>query len=69
MGPRQFWIENRKLENQKNKLKSLMIIGLQKNKNLDRGVGWWGELYPNFFWISKFFFNFARPLNNPENTE
>ena len=26
-------------------------MGFQKKKYLDRGVGGWVELYPNFFWI------------------
>ena len=61
MGPGPFWIENRKLKNHK-KLKYLMIIGFQKN--WDREVGGWGELYPNDIWMFELFFNFATSLSN-----
>ena len=29
---------------------------------LDRGVGGWGQLYPNFFWIFGFFLYLQGPL-------
>ena len=29
---------------------SMSVMGFPK-KRLDRGMGWWGELYPVLFWI------------------
>ena len=43
-------ILDRKLENQEFFFKYLMKIGSQK-----KGVDRWGELYPNFFWMSGIF--------------
>ena len=36
------------------------LMGFKKKKKLDRGVGGWVELNPNYFWN---FFNFAKPLS------
>ena len=30
---------------------ALPLMGFQKKKKLDRGVGGWVEPYPNYFWI------------------
>ena len=39
---------------------SMSVMGFQKKKF--GWVGWWGELYPSFFWDFWNFVNFAKPL-------
>ena len=41
-------------------------IGFQKKKNLDRKVGGWVELYPNFFWMFGIFLYLQGPLGGGE---
>ena len=36
-------------------------MGFQKKKNVDRGVGGWVELYPNFFGIIGIFLTLQSP--------
>ena len=38
------------------------LMGFQNKKYLDRGVGGWVELYPNYFWIFGIFFTLQSPL-------
>ena len=38
------------------------LMGFQKKKYLDRGVGGWVELYPNYFWIFGIFLTLQSPL-------
>ena len=38
------------------------LMGSKKKKYLDRGVGGWVELYPNYFWIFGFFLTLQSPL-------
>ena len=39
------------------------LMGFQKKKkNVDRGVGGWVELYPNYFWIFGIFLTLQSPL-------
>ena len=40
----------------------MSVMGFPKKKFGWGWVGGWGELYPSFFWIFGFFFNFAKPL-------
>ena len=40
----------------------MSLMGFQKKKNLDRGVGGWVELYPIFFWIFGIFLTLQSPL-------
>ena len=37
------------------------LMGFQKKKDLDRGVGGWVELYPNYFWIFGIFLTLQSP--------
>ena len=39
------------------------LMGFQKKKYLDRGVGGWVELYPNYFWIFGIFLTLQSPLH------
>ena len=38
------------------------LMGFQQKKYLDRGVGGWVELYPNYFWIFGIFLTLQSPL-------
>ena len=40
----------------------MSLMGFQKKKYLDRGVGGWVELYPIFFWIFGIFLTLQSPL-------
>ena len=40
-------------------------MGFQKKKYLDRGVGGWVELYPNYFWIFGIVLTLQSPLPVP----
>ena len=44
----------------------MSLMGFQKKKYLDRGVGGWVELYPIFFWIFWILFNFAKPISQSD---
>ena len=41
---------------------AMPLMGFQKKIYLDRGVGGWVELYPNYFWIFGIFFTLQSPL-------
>ena len=41
---------------------AMPLMGFQKKKYLDRGVGGWVELYPNYFWIFGIFLTLQSPL-------
>ena len=43
------------------------LMGFQKKKYLDRGVGGWVELYPNYFWIFGIFLTLQSPLEQRGN--
>ena len=45
---------------------SMSVMGFQKKKSLDGGVGWWGELYPSLFWIFGIFLTLQSPLSSPD---
>ena len=40
------------------------LMGFQIKKKLDRGVGGWVELYPNYFWIFGIFLTLQSPLTD-----
>ena len=40
----------------------MTLMGFPKKKKLDRGVGGWVELYPNYFWIFGIFLTLQSPL-------
>ena len=46
---------------------SMSVMGFQKKKSLDGGVGGWSKLYPSFFLDFWNFFNFAKPLSTHTN--
>ena len=37
------------------------LMGFEEKKYLDRGVGGWVELYPNYFWIFGIFSTLQSP--------
>ena len=40
----------------------MLLMGFQKKKNLDRGVGGWVERHPNYFWIFGICLTLQSPL-------
>ena len=41
---------------------SMSVMGFKKKNWI--GVGWWGELYPSFFWIFGIVLTLQSPLNH-----
>ena len=41
---------------------AMPLMGFQNKTYLDRGLGGWVELYPNYFWIFGIFLTLQSPL-------